>query len=148
MKEFKERLLSVCIQMVKSNINNLNTIIEDTENSTREYGQPKDRYDSFKEQQTRKINMYTARLLTAQKQLDALERIDPALMLDQVGFGAIVITNKHKLFVASAIGKIIIDNQTYMAISPVVPLYQQMHGKRANETFVFMGQEIKIIRVY
>jgi len=45
-------------------------------------------------------------------------------------------------------GKIILDGETFYAISPQVPIFQAMRGKKAGDTFIFNGQTFEIKDVF
>jgi len=65
-----------------------------------------------------------------------------------VHFGSAVITDKQKLFISIGLGKFDYDGDTWYAISPRVPLYEAMKGKKAGDTFEFNGQKSTIKDVF
>lgn len=148
MSNIKKQLIDKCKNIQLENINNLKAVIDDAQKSANEYGLPKDRYDSFRAQQMRKRDMFAQQLLKASEQLDTLNIIDTEIEFDSVGFGALVITDKQKLLVSISLGKIEIDGEDYYAISPLVPFYEAMEGKKQGESFNFRGTESIIKEVY
>jgi len=59
-----------------------------------------------------------------------------------------VVTDIQKVFISIGLGKIIVDNDTYYAISLKVPFYQAMDGKKVGDTFEFRGKTIKILDIF
>jgi len=123
-------------------------VIEDAQISANEYGMPKDRYDSFRAQQMRKRDMFSQQLLKASEQFDTLNMINPEMEMNSVKFGALVITDKQKLFISISLGKIDLDGEDYYAISPLVPFFQAMENKKQGESFNFRGTESHIKKIY
>jgi hypothetical protein len=66
----------------------------------------------------------------------------------QVRFGAIVITETQKIFIAAGLGKIVVDNEEYFVISAMVPFYSAIDGKKAGDTYEFRGKKEKILEVF
>lgn len=146
--ELKKHILDKLIELQIDIIKNLKVEMADAQKSANEYGPPKDRYDAFRSQLLRKRDMYGQRLQKAGELLDVLNRIPSDKLIDKVEFGAIVITNKNKIVVSIGLGKVQIDRDEYFAVSPIVPIYKAMEGKRAGEEFVFNGVKIEIVDVF
>ena len=102
--------------------------INDAQHSANEYGQPKDRYDSFRMQLLRKKDMLGQQLQKINAEFIGLKKINTKTMMDKVSFGTIVITNDQKLFISIGLGKLEFGKDTYFAISPNVPLFEAMKG--------------------
>ncbi len=148
MSSLKKRLIEECKNMQLETIKNLKMVIDDAQKSANEYGMPKDRYDSFRTQLMRKRDMFSQQLLKANEQLDALNKIDLKLEMRAVEFGALVITDKQKLFISIGLGKFNFEEDDYYAISPLVPIFQAMEGKKQGESFNFRGADILIKEIY
>ena len=69
-------------------------------------------------------------------------------VFNKVEFGAVVITNKQKLFISAGIGKIEISENDYFAISPIVPIYKALEGKGVGDEVVFNGMKILIKEIF
>lgn len=144
MSSLKKSLIERCKTIQHENINNLKIVIDDAQKSANEYGMPKDRYDSFRAQMMHKRDMFSQQLLKATEQFDTLNMIDAEFDMTSVEFGALVITDKQKLFISISLGKIEHDGEEYYAVSPLVPIFQAMEGKQKGESFSFRGVEIII----
>ncbi|NTW32258.1 MAG: hypothetical protein HGB12_06495, partial [Bacteroidetes bacterium] len=143
----KSKLLDECKKLQNKVVENLKTVIEESQQSANDYGPPKDRYDSFRMQLLRKKDMYNQLLEKALLELYALEKIDLKKEMTRVGFGSLVITNEQKIFVSIGLGKVIIDNESFYAVSIMVPLSKALEGKQKGETVILNGKKIEIIEV-
>jgi hypothetical protein len=146
--DIKQKLLTKCRALTMETIGNLEAEINEAQKAANDYGMPKDRYDSFRAQLLRKRDMFSQQLLKAKEQLTLLDRIDIAKKLSRVEFGALVISENQNLFVSIGLGKIELDGDIYFAISPAVPIYKAMGGKKKGEEFEFNGRKNKILEVY
>jgi len=113
-----------------------------------DYGAPRDRYDAFRSQMLRRRDIFAEQLQKANQEITALEMIKPEEIKKTVEFGAVVITNQQKLFVSISLGKVVVDAETYFAISPNVPLFQVLKGLKPRDTAVFNNNTIQIIDVF
>jgi hypothetical protein len=146
--ELKKKLLETCVTMQQKRLDMVQHEINDAQLSANEYGQPKDRYDSFRMQLLRKKDMLGQQLQTVNAEFIGLKKINTATMMDKVSFGAVVVTNDQKLFISISLGRFELGKETYFAISPNVPLYEAMKGLSKGEEFTFMGKRRKIVDVF
>lgn len=65
-----------------------------------------------------------------------LEKIDPIKSAPVVVNGSLVKTNRGYLYMAVALGKAVIDNNSVMSLSPQSPLGQKLMGLKAGEAAV------------
>ena len=144
----KKKLLSACKDLQLASIASLKSTVDEAQKSANEYGAPKDRYDSFRTQLLRKRDMFAQQLVKANEQLDVLKRIDPEKECLGVEFGAVIITNKQNLFISIGLGKVPTEEAVFYAISPAVPIYKAMEGKKAGEEFAFNNITYKIEKIY
>ena len=141
MSELKRKLLEECKRMQLETITNLKSVMDDAQKSANEYGSPRDRYDSYRTQLLRKRDMFAQQLHKANEQLDALDKIDVEKEMTEVQFGSLVITDKQKLFISIGLGKVVLNNKEYYAISPLVPIFEAMRSKKAGDEFEFRGNK-------
>ncbi len=148
MSELKEKILDKCKLLQLDTIKNLKLEVEEAQKAANEYGLPKDRYDSFRTQLLRKRDMFAQQLAKANQQLDLLNQIDPEKEYSMVEFGAAIVTNKQNLFISIGLGKVQVYDETYFAISPAVPIYKAMEGKKIGEGFAFNNVTYNIEVIY
>ncbi len=140
-QDIKKKLLDDCYTQVNSIIENLKSLMLETQDSANEYGQPKDRYDSYRMQLLRKRDMYGQQLEKAMEEQTVLKRIDINKTVTEIGFGAIVITDEQKLFVSISTTKIHLGDDIYFPISIKVPFYQVIKGLKVGDKFTFNAKE-------
>lgn len=143
----KEQLIAHCKNLQLETIKILESTMLEIQDSANDYGAPKDRYDSYRNQLSRKRDMVAKQLQQANEQFVLLDRIDVSLTLKCVEFGAIVETSQQKLLIAISLGKVEFKGVEYFAISPAVPFYKAMEGKKAGEEFEFRGNSFKILDI-
>ena len=139
LQEMKEKLLTKCVEQQSEVIKQLHQEIDDAQKQANDYGQPKDRYDAFRTKLMRQIELYAKQLDKANIVINTLQKIPLNKEITEVEFGALVITNKQKLFVSAGLGKVEIDDDVYYAISPQVPIFVALKGKRKGDEVVFNG---------
>ena len=120
----------------------------DAQQQANDYGQPKDRYDSFRAQLMRRRDMMAQQMSKEMQELKVLGQIDLKKEYAAVGFGAIVLTNDQNYFISIGQGKIELDGETFYTISPMVPMSQAMTGRKKGESFNFREKKIEIRDVY
>jgi len=67
------------------------------------------------------------------------EQINPTLAKQEITKGSLIKTNNGYLFLSVALGKIVIDGITIIAISPRSPLGQKLIGLKVNDTAEING---------
>ncbi len=147
LSRLKKELLDACLAEIDNRAVSLKKVMEDAQQSANDYGQPKDRYDSYRTQLLRKHDMFGQQLRKILEQRSMLDRIDPEKICESVGFGALVITNKQKIFISVGLGKFIFRDEDYFVISPAVPFYRAMEAMKAGDGFDFRGQQFKILEI-
>jgi len=139
--DIKTKLVEDCFTQINNLVNDLKALMAETQESANEYGQPKDRYDSYRMQLLRKRDMYGQQLDKAMEEQAVLKRIEIDKLHDVVSFGSVVITDEQKLFISISSGKINIDDDVYYTISLKVPFYQVIKGLKAGDKFTFNNKE-------
>jgi len=147
-KILKAKIIEACKQQQMATISNLKSEMDEHQQLANEYGAPKDRYDAFRSQMLRRRDIFAQQLQKANEELFTLDKIKPNEIKSKVEFGSIVITDKQILFIATSLGKITIDSETYFCISPAVPVYRFIEGLQAGDTTTFNNNGIKIIDVF
>jgi hypothetical protein len=143
----KNKLIEQCLLILKERADNAKKAMDELQQSDNEYGLPKDRYDSFRAQVLRKRDLFAEQYQKTMDEIDLIKKIDPEKKSEKVEFGSILITNKQKLFVSISLGKIVLENEEYYAISTQVPIYNAIKGKKAGEKFEFNGNKFEIIKL-
>jgi hypothetical protein len=145
---FKKKLVEICIAAQDKVVEHAKTRMDEAQQSANEYGQPQDRYDSYRTQMLGKRDMFAKQYCKAMDERNVLDRIELLEENKEVTFGSVVITETQKLFISISLGKIDVDGEDYFAISPLVPLYKALEGAKKGEPFEFNGKKNKIVDLF
>lgn len=145
--ELKEQLLARCIEIKEESETNILAAMNDAQQSANEYGAPKDRYDSFRAQLMRKRDMLAQQLSAIEEEIRFLRQIKIGNKSTKVEAGALVQLNNQTLYIIVGIGKIVLNDKIYYAVSPVVPLVTAMRDLKAGDSFSFRGTSMQIIEI-
>ncbi len=146
--KLKLMIIDSCKKQQLDTISNLTREMDEHQQMANDYGPPKDRYDAFRSQMLRRRDIFAEQLQKANQELISLTMIKPDELKTKVEFGAVVITNQQKLFISISIGKVVVNNDTYYAVSPNVPLYQAIKGLKKGDTAKFNNNVITITDVF
>lgn len=144
LSDLKKKLHQACFVEIDERISSLKMVMEEAQQSANDYGQPKDRYDSYRTQLLRKRDMFGQQLSKIMEQRTLLERLDPEKSNARVEFGALVITDMQKIYVSVGIGRFEFQGEEFFVISPAVPFCKAMEGKQKGDAFEFRGQKYTI----
>ncbi len=144
----KAKIINECIKIQKQKVAINEKAINDIQQVAKEYEKPTDIYDSFITQEQTKKELLINQLEKLVNELQILKRIDKDIKYSKIDFGAVVITNKSKLFISTGIGKITIDNDVYYAISQKSPLFESMKNLKKGNNFIFNDNSFEIIDVF
>ncbi|MFC2107334.1 hypothetical protein ACFLRY_03250 [Bacteroidota bacterium] len=145
--EIKQNLVDHCISKQKEVIEHAKNAMMEAQKSANEYGQPKDRYDSFRNKMLRERDLHAKQLDKAIEKLSILNRLIPVRQSDKVEFGAIVITKTQNLFISIGLGKIELNKKIYYAISPAVPIYKIIDNLKPGDKYTFNGKNHEIVKI-
>jgi hypothetical protein len=147
-KLLKTSIIDACKLQQQNTIANLKREMDEHQQQANDYGPPKDRYDAFRSQMLRRRDIFAEQLQKANEELYTITKINPAELKTDVGFGAIVITDKQKLFVAISTGKVQIGEDVFYCISTAVPIYKAIDRLKPGDKTVFNGNSFSIVDVF
>ena len=145
---YKKRIIDACLAALRETAANAKREMDDAQQQANDYGQPKDRYDSFRTKLLRTRDMFAKQYSVANENIKHLEELNPNKLLDKVAYGSIVITDKQHLFIVLGLGKIMVDDTAFYVISLNVPIYGAMKDRKKGETFTFNGVTHKIQDIF
>ena len=91
-----------------------------------------------------KISSQLDQLMTTKNHL---KLISPDLMSDAVKLGTLAITDIGNFYISVSLGKVIVDEQEYYAISPAAPLSKVLTGKRVGDSISFRDRRYRILEI-
>lgn len=139
--ELKNRLVTEFSNVQQKTVNISKSAMDEAQQALNDYGPNKDRYDSFRDQLTGRRDMLSIQYSKSYNDLSVMSRINPKSINKIAEFGAVIITDACRFFISISAGKIELDGHTYYAISPMVPLFKAMEGKKKGDSFEFNGKK-------
>lgn len=144
----KRKIVESCIQSLENSAQDVRNTIDEIIQIAADYEGDHDMFDPFKDDMMKKKDLHVEKLQKYLDDIKLMHKLDPKRLCEQVEFGAVVITDKQKMFIAAALGKITIDNETYYAISTQVPVFKAMQGLKKGEMFTINNNQFKIIDLF
>ncbi len=141
---YKQRLYDFCLAQQHNSLQTIALAMKEAEQEAADYGAPKDRYDGFRNQQSRKRNMLATQYGLTENNIRVLKMLQINRSFDKVAPGALVITNSKCFFIAVGLGMIRFEAEEVAVISAQVPVYQLMRDKKPGEDFIFNGEKLTI----
>jgi transcription elongation GreA/GreB family factor len=83
-----------------------------------------------------------------QEQQERFSKVNIHSKSEVVCLGSLVTTNICVYFIAISVGKIVIDEITYFAISPSSPIGRMLLGKTVGDVFLFNRLKQEVLSVY
>jgi hypothetical protein len=139
--ELKNSLLAECARVQQKTVDSSKAAMDEAQQALNDYGPNKDRYDSFRDQLIGRRDMFSLQYSKAYTELSVISKINPKNINKVAEFGAVIITDVSRFFISISAGKLEIDGHTYYAISPMVPLFKVMEGKKKGDIFEFNGKK-------
>jgi len=144
----KEQILADSKAKLSETLQQLQHEMDETRRLSNEYGAPKDRYDPYRTKMMRQNELYAGQMGQTNHMMQALENIKPDQIMDSVQFGAVVITDKQNIFVATGMGKFESGGVAYYSISSQAPIFKAMENAKAGSFFEINGQRFEIKDVF
>jgi len=146
--ELKKIIIDKCINIVEESIQTVKEAVEELIQTASEYEGDHDLFDPFKEELMKKKDLQLEQLNKYLDDIKLIKKVDLKRVSDKVEFGTVVITDKQKMFVAAAIGKIQIDGDIYYSISTQVPVYKAMQNLKIGDTFTINNNNFTIKDIF
>jgi len=147
--EIKEKLFAQCRSIIKEKVDNAQTSMDASHESM--LGETKssagDKFETSRAMlQAEQDRMKS--VIIKNKELEyKLSQITKE-NTETVKPGAVVYTSGINYFISVGLGKLLVEGQTFYAISPEAPIGRQLMGKRAGDTFEVNGKESMCFSLY
>jgi len=146
--ELKRNIYNRCLEILENNAETARKTMNEIQIDANEAEQEHDVFDGSRAELLRERDIYAEQLQKAVDDIHILKKVSFDELEDKVEFGAVVITNKQKIFIALGLGKVEVDGDTYFVISKDVPIYKAMEGLQKGDTFQFNNTTFKIEDVF
>lgn len=107
-----------------------------------------DKYETGRAMGQIERDMHAQQYEKLKREKDLVERIDPNMVFERVGIGALVKTTAGQFFIANSVGNVKVENQNYMVISAQSPIGALLVGKKADSTFTFQQKQQTIEEIF
>jgi hypothetical protein len=145
----KRRLKDFAISVLEQRIREVHACIENAQQNANqeEKSSAGDKYETSRAMSHLEKDMHARRLAENIKEMASLHKIDINTLYDKVCSGAFFETETGAYFIASGLGKQLIDGKWIIFLSPVSPLTGLLAGKKTGDSFLLKGIEsvIKLI---
>lgn len=143
-QNLKKAIIDTCIQTLENSVQTIRESINELIQTATDYEGDHDLFDPFKEELMKKKDIQLEQLQKYLDDIKLVKKADPKKICEKVEFGSIVITDKQKMFVANALGKVIVDGEPFYVISTQVPVYKAMQGLKAGDSFTINNNQFTI----
>ncbi|MBS3915902.1 MAG: hypothetical protein KG003_15505 [Bacteroidetes bacterium] len=106
-----------------------------------------DKYETTREMMQIEINKLQLQLQECGQMLLALKVIDPEKRSEIAESGALVFTDKINFFIATGIGRVQVENQSWMVVSSSSPIGKSMQGKKVGDLLTTQAFHAKILQI-
>jgi len=146
---FKQQLINNCQQLLHQKVMDLKQALQDvTEAGNNETKSTAgDKHETARAMMQLEQEKLSKQVQEAEHQLKEFERAVDSNQSTVVVMGSLIETNKGLFFIASSIGKVILDTKTVFVISQKSPLGSVLMGKKQKDTVLFNGVSYSIERI-
>lgn len=103
-----------------------------------------DKYETGRAMMQQEKDRNTTQLNEANKLMVALNRISTGGTSDKAESGSVVVTNNGRFYLAISAGNLLVEGESYFAISPGSPIGMKMMGSKVGQAFSLNGKTYTI----
>jgi transcription elongation GreA/GreB family factor len=142
MSNIKQELFRQCVNYVQTRIDNAEQAIQSAQQASNDDTKSSagDKYETSREMMQQDTNRNIAQLTEANKLMVVLNRININGTATKAETGSLVITSNGKFYLSISAGALVIDNETYVAVSPASPIGAKLQGQKAGDEFTLNGK--------
>lgn len=107
-----------------------------------------DKYETGRAMGHLEKDMYARQLAENIRELDKLQKVNTDIIYATAQTGALARCQQCSFFIATGLGKQVIDDQTIFFLSPDAPLAKLLLHKKAEDTFLFNKMDMVILEIY
>ena len=146
MTDLKEQLHALCTIFVQQRMDNAQQAIISAEQSAAEDTKSSagDKYETGREMLQQEKDRGMAQLTEANKLMIALKRISTNGKATKAEEGSVVKTDNGNFYIAISAGTLLLDGESYFAISAASPIGAKMLGCKAGDEFGMNGKVYQI----
>lgn len=148
--DFKNSLKQKCIAIIKERITACNKAMKDAQDAANkeEKSSAGDKYETGRAMSHLEKDMHARQLMANQKNLADVYAVNCNTINATAIAGSVIECETCSFFIASGLGKIMIDDKMYFLLSPHAPIAQLLLNKKCGDTITFLKETFKIINIY
>ena len=144
----KKLYIKHCIDFLEENIKTCKDRIQEIIQTANDYEGDHDMFDPFKEDMMKKKDLQVKQMEKFLEDLKLVKKVDPNKICNKVEFGAVITTDKQKMFVSAALGKISVEGEDIYAISTQVPVFKAMKDFQTGDSFKINNNSFTIKDIF
>ncbi len=146
MNDLKKELHRLCINYVQKRIDTVRYAINATQQAANEETKSSagDKYETGRAMMQQETDRNQAQLNEANKLMVALNHINAGTRFKTAETGSLVVTNNGKFYIAISAGILILNGESYFAVSPASPIALKLKGQKVGDEFSLNGKIYRI----
>lgn len=149
MLTLKQVLFQQCEDFINTRFQTIQTIIASHQKALRSETKSSagDKHETGRAMLQLEMEKAGQQLAAVQQMQQTLAKINSSKPSTNIALGSVIKTSSTHYFLSISAGKLNVEDTVYFAISPSSPIGKLLVGKKAEDTFVWRGKEIKIDHV-
>ena len=146
MNALKERLHQACLQQLQQRLDGLQQRLDDLQQSLTQATKSSagDKYETSRAMVHLEQEKLLRQRAQLQQQQQRLHQLDPTRTHQKAQLGSLICTNKGNYYLSIALGKVVLEQENYYALSLAAPLGKQLLHKQVGERFQFNQQTFEV----
>ena len=146
----KSEIYGACVLHQKEKIEELQNAIDKVQESIigEENSTAGNKFETARAMGQEELDRLNQTINHAIRDMNILNQIDGDKPCGSAQLGALIETDKKKMYLSVGIGKVELGSETIFAISASSPIGQQLMGMEAGGTVTFAGKKEKIVKIY
>ena len=147
--DIKKAIHDHCAAFVQQRIDNARKAMEAAQEAANEESKSSagDKYETGRAMMQLERDRYAAQLAEAMALQKQLSLIQIEKSHEVVQPGSLVYTSQGNYFIAISAGKVVVDQQDFIAVSLASPIGNQLHRHKAGDELFFNNKSLKIEKV-
>jgi transcription elongation GreA/GreB family factor len=148
--QFKQDIKDTCRSMLMQRIATAQTAMQQAQESanTEDKSSAGDKHETSRAMSQIESEMNAKQLAQAQRDLEALEKLNTSIIHEKILPGAVVVGGEQTFFIGCGLGIVAVDDKQVIALSPQAPLATQLMNKKKGDKFPFKGKQVMIEQVF
>jgi hypothetical protein len=149
MSNIKQQLYNQCIAYIKNRMSEAEHAFKDAEKAQNDDTKSSagDKYETGRAMMQQEKDRNTIQLNEANKLMVALNLVSTKGTSKIAENGSLVITDNGKFYIAISAGALVVDGESYFAVSAASPIGIKLKGLKAGDGFVLNGKGYRVLEV-